>query len=429
MDYLIQNAEIIDPHSPHHRQKRSILIQGGKISKVAEENIFFAENHPNLQKFDAKGLKLSVGWFDFRVSLKDPGLEYKETLESGITAAQQGGFTEIVTLPNTIPVIQSKNELNYIQRFNQSGILQIHPIAAVTLNTEGKELTEMLDLHHHGAIAFSDGEKPIWHSDILIKTLQYLQKFDGLLINRPEDQLLTLYGSMNEGINSTLLGMKGMPALAEEMMIQRDLNFLEYTGGKIHFSLISTKGAVELIREAKQKGLKVTCDMAMHQIAFDDSALMEFDTHYKVRPPFRTQEDIDALWEGLEDGTIDILVSDHNPQDEESKQLEFDQADFGISSIETAFALMYKHNLQKKKLSLEQLLEKFTINPRKILNLSIPKIEEGEEANLTLFDTEKVWILESSQMKSKSKNTPFLGQAFRGRAVAIFNQGKYYEII
>ena len=429
MDYLIQNAEIIDPHSPHHRQKRSILIQGGKISKIAEENHFLAENHPETRKFDATGLKLSVGWFDFRVSIKDPGLEFKETLETCIAAAQQGGFTEVVALPNTIPVVQTKNELNYIQKYNQEQALKIYPVAAVTLDTEGKELTEMLDLHHHGAIAFSDGEKPIWHSDILVKTLQYLQKFDGLLINRPEDQLLTMYGSMNEGINSTLLGMKGMPNLAEEMMIQRDLNFLEYAGGKLHFSLISTKRSVELIRQAKQKGLQVTCDMAMHQIAFDDSALMEFDTNYKVKPPFRTQEDIEALWEGLADGTIDVLVSDHNPQDEESKQLEFDQAEFGISSIETAFALIHKHNLQKKKLSLEQLLEKFTINPRKILNLPIPKIKEGEIANLSLFDTEKVWVLETKEMKSKSKNTPFLGQAFRGKAVAVFNQGKFYEII
>ncbi|MDX2305082.1 MAG: dihydroorotase [Microscillaceae bacterium] len=429
MNYLIQNAEIIDPYSPFHRKKCTLFIEGGKISKIAESHDFPTADFPDTKRIEAETLKLSVGWFDMRASLKDPGLEHKETLDTGIEAALQGGFTEIAILPNTLPVIQTKNALNYVKKYNASGLLQIHPIAAVTLETEGRELTEMLDLHHHGAVAFSDGSKPVWHSDILVKTLQYLQMFDGLLMNRSEDQLLTLYGVMNEGINSTLLGMKGMPRLAEEMMIQRDLSFLEYAGGKIHFSLISSAGSVALIRQAKQKGLQVTCDMATHQIAFNDSALMEFDTNFKVNPPFRTEADIEALWEGLEDGTIDVLVSDHNPQDEESKNLEFDLAEFGISSLETSFALIHKHNLQHNRLSLEQLLEKFTYNPRKILKLPIPQIAEGQQANLTLFDTEKVWVLEAAQMKSKSKNTPFLGQVFRGKAIAVFNQGKYHEII
>ncbi|HAS42809.1 MAG TPA: dihydroorotase [Microscillaceae bacterium] len=416
MNYLIHNVEIIDKHSEFNRQRKSILIEKGVISQISDISSTHSTEH--LQVINGQDLQLSPGWFDLRASFRDPGYEHKETLTTGCDAAQTGGFTEVAVLPNTNPVIQSKNELAYLKNHNQHHLVTIHPIAAITIDTKGKELTEMIDLHTHGAVAFSDGEKPVWHSDILVKTLQYLQKFDGLLINRPEDLMLTQFGTMNEGVSSTMLGLKGMPALAEEMMIRRDLDFLEYAGGKIHFSTISSAKSVELIRQAKQKGLRVTCDIAAHQIAFDDAALMEFNSYLKVNPPFRTSKDLEALLLGLQDGTIDVVVSDHQPQDEESKNLEFDQAEFGALGLETMFAVL--NTYQQRHLSLEALVDKITHQPRKILNLPPVSVQVGAEANLTLFDAQKKWTVSESDFKSKSNNSPFVGQTLTGKPIAVF---------
>ncbi len=416
MNYLIHNVEIIDKHSEFNRQRKSILIEKGAISQISDISSTHSTEH--LQVINGQDLQLSPGWFDLRTAFRDPGFEHKETLTTGCNAAQAGGFTEVALLPNTQPVIQSKNELAYLKNHNQHHLVTIHPIAAITIDTEGKELTEMIDLHTHGAVAFSDGEKPIWHSDILVKTLQYLQKFNGLLINRPEDLMLTRFGTMNEGISSTMLGLRGMPALAEEMMIRRDLDFLEYAGGKIHFSTISSAKSVDLIRKAKQKGLQVTCDIAAHQIAFDDEALMEFDTYLKVNPPFRGKQDVKALLIGLQDGTIDTVVSDHQPQDEESKNLEFDQAEFGALGLETLFGVL--NTYQQKHLSLEELVNKITHQPRQILNLPPVSIKVGAPANLTLFDAQKKWTVSEKDFQSKSNNSPFLGKTLTGKPIAVF---------
>lgn len=417
MNYLIHNVEIIDKHSEFNRQRKSILIEKGVITQISD--ISPANSTDHLQVISGQNLQLSAGWFDMRASFCDPGFEHKETLSTGCNAAQMGGFTEVAVLPNTQPVVQTKNELAYLTSHNQHHLVQIHPIAAVSIDTTGKELTEMLDLHTHGAIAFSDGIHPVWHSDILVKTLQYLQKFDGLLINRPEDLMLTRFGTMNEGVSSTMLGLKGMPALAEEMMVRRDLDFLAYAGGKIHFSVISSARSVQLIREAKQKGLNVTCDIAAHQIAIEDSALMGFESFLKVNPPFRAKTDIEALLEGLQDGTIDAVVSDHQPQDEESKNLEFDLAEFGAVGLETSFAVL--NTFSKQYLSLEEIVDKLSFQPRKILKLSQPQIKVGEKANLTLFDAQAEWVVQKGDFGSKSKNSPFLGTTLTGKPVAVFN--------
>lgn len=417
MNYLIHNVEIIDKHSEFNRQRKSILIENGVITQISAISPTNSTDH--LQVISGQDLQISPGWFDMRSSFRDPGFEHKETLLTGCNAAQAGGFTEVAVLPNTKPVVQTKNELAYLKNHNQHHLVQLHPIAAVSIDTEGKELTEMLDLHTHGAIAFSDGVNPVWHSDILVKTLQYLQKFDGLLINRPEDLMLTQFGTMNEGVSSTMLGLRGLPSLAEEMMIQRDLDFLNYAGGKIHFSAISSAQSVQLIRNAKQKGLQVTCDIAAHQIALDDTALMEFDSFLKVNPPFRTQADIEALLVGLQDGTIDVVVSDHQPQDEESKNLEFDLAEFGAIGLETSFGVL--NTFSKKHLSLEDIIDKLTFQPRKILKLPQAAIQVGATANLTLFNAGHTWTVQRGDLSSKSKNTPFIGKTLTGKAVAVFN--------
>lgn len=419
MNIHIPSAQIIDSHSPFNGQSKQLWIENGVITAITDTSEQTTRQAD--QVIEMAGLKVSPGWIDMRVTTRDPGYEHQEDLFSVREAAAAGGFTEIVLLPNTHPVVQTKEAVTYILTKGNAHLVKVYPMAAVSVDIKGKELTEMIDLHTAGAIAFTDGLKPVWHSDILVKTLQYLQTFNGLLINRPEDVLLTQFGQMHEGITSTMLGLKGIPALAEEMMIARDLRFLEYTGGKIHFSSISTAQSVDLIRQAKRKGLQVTCDMAAHQIAFEDTALMNFDTNLKVNPPFRSGSDVSALWEGLTDGTIDAIVSDHNPLDEESKKLEFDLAEFGIIGLQTAFALVHSHN---QALTLEQLIEKFTIRPRQILQLPPVHIAEGQPATLTLFDTGKEWTFTEKHIRSRSRNTPFIGHTFTGKPVAVINNGK-----
>ena len=356
---------------------------------------------------------------------KRSGIEFKEDIQSGIQAAAAGGFTQVACLPNTQPIIQSKDTVSYIAGKTKGALVTIRPIGAVTMDTKGGDLTEMLDMHEAGAIAFSNGEEPIMNSDVILRALIYLHKINGLLIQKPEDKNLNLYGVINEGITSTRLGLKGMPKLAEEIMVMRDLKLLEYAEGRLHFSNISTAKSVELIREAKKKGLSVTCDIAAHQVAFDDSVLEDFDTFFKVNPPFRHPADIEALWGGLADGTIDSIVSSHKPQDEESKKLEFDLAEFGIIGLETVFAIINTYN---KGLKLEHIIDKLSYNPRKILGLPIQGIKEGEGAEITLFDPFIKWTYLEKESKSKSRNSPFFGRELKGRPLGIINKENSFFI-
>lgn len=412
MQTLIRAARIIDPSSPFNGQIKDILIENHQIIAVGDDL-----SSAKAKVFESKNLHVSAGWVDMRVSASDPGHEHKEDLTSVCKAAEAGGFTEIAILPNTSPALDSKDTVGYVQRASNSKSVKVHAIAAVTKNCDGKDFTEMIDLTHAGAIAFSDGQNPIQNTHILLKSLQYLQPLDRVLMNRPEDKQLTVYGQMNEGITSTMLGMRGLPAIAEQLAIMRDLKLLEYVDATtqnplLHFSTISTAESVQLIREAKQKGLAVSCDVAAHQLAFDDTVLTGFDTNYKVNPPFRSQADIEALWEGLADGTIDAVVSDHLPQDEECKNLEFDMAEFGIIGLETVFSLLVSYN---KTLTLSQIIEKLTTQPRKILRLSSASIQEGNRANLTLFDPDETWVY--NKTFSKSKNSPFLGKELKGKVI------------
>lgn len=422
MKLLVSSVRVIDRKSPFNGQVKDILIEGGRIQQIGE-----GMNADGAEVIDGSGLCVSAGWVDMRVQGRDPGFEHKEDLRSVQEAAAHGGFTEIVLLPNTAPVVDTKDTLNYIRHSGFGGLVTLHPAAAVTKKADGVDFTEMMDLHQAGAIAFTDGENPVQNADLLLKTILYLRPLNALLINRPEDRELTLYGQMHEGVTSTLVGMKGMPALAEEMMLIRDLKLLEYALEKntydtsapvLHVALLSTVRGVELIREAKAKGLPVSADIAAHQLAFEDKDLIGFDTNLKVNPPFRSPEDNAALREGLADGTIDAIVSDHNPHDEESKNLEFDHADFGITGLETAFALSVMHS----GLALEAVIEKLTARPRHILRLPEVSIAEGAAANLTFFDPNAEWVF--GKTWSKSKNTPFLGQTLRGKVRGVINNGK-----
>lgn len=422
MKVLIQQARIISPESSLHDTITDLLIEDGKIIETGQikskaDKVISGDN-----------LHVSAGWLDMRVHLKDPGHELMENLESMSQAAMKGGFTEIVGLPNTHPTVQTKESLSYFRNFSQSGLVRIYNIAAVTKNCEGKDFTEMIDLFHSGATAFSDGVKPIWNADILLKSLQYLYPLGALLINKPEEPTLSIFGQMHEGLASTLMGTKGIPSAAEEIMIMRDLKLLEYSGIQseqpvLHFTTISTAQSVRLIREAKKKGLPVSCDIAAHQLAFIDEDLKNFDTHLKVNPPFRSKEDIAALKKGLADGTIDAVVSDHNPLDEEVKNLEFDLAEFGITGLQTAFATLNTYGGQ----DITATIGKITAQPRKLLRLSNPVIEKGSVANLTVFDPAAEFVLKTENIVSLSKNSPFIDKPLKGKVLAVYNQGRLSE--
>ncbi len=426
MRILLKSVKIVDSASEFNGQTKDILIENGIIQQIAD-----SIESPTDQTIIGEDLHASAGWIDMRVSPKDPGYESKEDLNSLSAAAMAGGFTEIVTLPNTKPVVQTKEAIAYVRNFALSQLINIYPAGAVTKNCEGKDFTEMLDLHQAGAVAFTDGDHTLWNADILLKTLQYLAPIDALLMNRPEEPSMTIFGQMHEGIESTLLGMKGIPSTAEELMLMRDLKLLEYYLGEnfnpknnscLHFSTISTKNGVELIRQAKAKGLPVSCDIAAHQLAFTDADLKDFDTNLKVNPPFRSQKDIEALQKGLADGTIDVIVSDHNPQDEESKNLEFDMADFGVIGLETAFSVANTYS----NLSIEKIIGKLTTSPRKLLRLENVSIKEGNQANLSIFDPSEEWIYESKNIQSKSKNSPFIDKKLKGKVKAVINKGKVF---
>lgn len=416
MKILIQDAQIFHAGSPDHKKTRNILIANGKIASIGTSK-------PAADRvIQAKGCKLSVGWFDLGTFIGDPGYEAKEDLESGTRAAMSGGFTGLATLPNTKPAVQSKNEVAYLLRGNRNRLVQIYPMAAVTLDTKGEELTEMIDLHEAGAVAFTDGIKPLWHTDIFLKSLQYLQRFGALLIERPEDLWLNMYGQMHEGKVSTALGLKGMPSIAEEVMISRDVQLLAYAGGRLHFSRISSGKSLAEIKSAKTK-LKVSCDMAVYQPLLDDRKLESFDTNYKVSPPLREAGVNKVLIKGLVDGTIDVLSSGHMPHEEESKNLEFDQAEFGMATLQT-----FGSHLQELSGSVawEDLIEKVTTTPRALLGLEQPALTEGAEANLTLFDPTQRWTLDHKTNRSKARNSPWFGTELEGRVVAVFNNGHHY---
>lgn len=416
MRTLFQAIKVIDPSSSFHNQTTNILVDNGKIAYVGSERPACDE------VVDVPGLMLSPGWVDLRCWVGDPGLEHKEDLASAAVAAAKGGFTQVLLMPDVQPVSQSRNAIAYLQHRSQHLPVTFLPAGALSMDAKGQDLTEMIDLHHAGALAFTDGDTGVQQGDLLIKALQYAQLFQGLIIQRSQDERLSQHGLMHEGLASVQLGLKGIPALAEEVMVARDLKLLEYAGGKLHLSLISTAGAVDLIRQAKAQGLQVTCDIASYQVAFTDEEMEAFDTNFKVNPPFRSQQDRQALIQGLQDGTIDALVSGHKPQDPESKTVEFDLADFGMTNLETAFAVASTYLAEK--LSAEQLVDKFALAPRRILGLALPQLREGAEADFTLFQLGQEWVPQVDKRASKAANSPFFGRTLSGKVFGIVHKNQ-----
>lgn len=417
---LIKSARIIDPLSPHNGKVMDILIENGTISSIKSS---IQEKRANV--FKRKNVHVSPGWFDMHVNFRDPGLEQQETLETGANAAAHGGFTGVALMPSTHPPVDSKAGIDYVKRRTQNFLVDVFPLGTVSKELKGKELSEMYDMKMAGALAFTDDKKSVQDANLLKIALLYAKGFSGLIFNFPNDKSLSRNGVMNEGNTNTELGLKGIPSLGEELMVARDLALAGYCDTGIHFATISASGTVELISKAKKEGLQVSADIAAHQLFLDDSVLRGFDSNYKVLPPLRLKADIKALLKGLRDGTIDVICSDHSPEDEETKRREFDDAAFGMIGLETCFAVA--NTALKNVLTIQEIISKIAINPRKILGLEIPLIKEGEYANLTFFDPDMKWTFEEKHIYSKSKNTPFPGTNFIGKALGVYNKGMWKE--
>ena len=414
---LIKNAIIIEPGKKVTKESLQILVDKGKIIKIGKRI-----RAANARTWDVSGACVSIGFFDIGAFTGDPGFEHKEDLFSITQAAAQGGFTGIACAPNTLPVIHSKSEVQYVLNNTRNSIVDFYPIGAVSQNCEGREITEIYDMYSAGAVAFSDGFNPIQNSGLMMRSLLYVKPFDGVIINQAHDNNIAAGGMVHEGLTSTSLGLKGLPGIAEDLMVQRDIYLAEYTGSRLHVNNVSCARSVNLIAEAKSKGLRVTASVNPVNISFDDSELASFNSNLKVMPPLRAINDINALKKGLKTGVIDVLSSNHHPQDKESKHLEFANAEFGASGIGTAFSA-FVTNLDKT-LSTGKLVEKLAVNPRKMLNLPVPEIKEGAAANLCVFDPSEEWIVKKSDLRSKSDNNPFIGKTLKGRVLGVLNNGK-----
>lgn len=422
MNILLQQPTIIAPNTVYHLKQYDVLIQNGTIKAINNQI-----NTSDAHIVKAHNYYLSIGWLDVGTQVGEPGLEHREDLQSVSKAAMSGGFTAIANFPNTQPAIHSRTEVNYLKRFAERSLLDIFPIGAISKNCTGEEMAELYDMHDAGAVAFSDGKLGMQHTLLLTKALQYVKAFDGLIINYPNQSNVAPDGQIHEGRISTQLGLSGIPSIAEEMAIMRDLTLLEYTDSKLHFHNISTAKSVALIKAAKAKGLNVSASVAIMNLALTDEALLDFDTNYKVLPPLRKLSDVEALKNGLKEGVIDFITTHHTPLEIEAKAVEFPYASFGAIGLETAYALSNMH--LGTGISQEQLVQWWAYHPRKRLGLDIPEISVGSSANLTLFDAHATWVYEEDNIQSKSKNSPFIGQTLRGKVVAVFNKRQWMSFL
>lgn len=417
MAYLLKKVTIICETSAHHLEQKDILIDKGVIQKIAEN--ISEDNH---KLISGENLHVSIGFADTNCHIYQPGYEYREDMESGLAAAANGGFTLVGVMPNTLPVVDNKGQVAYIKQLSAKNIVDVVPIGAISKDCAGKDLAEIYDMQSEGITSFSDGHKSIENSGLLERALLYVKKFDGIVMNHPDVQNISNGGLMNEGILSTKLGLTASPKLAEELMVARDIYLAEHTDSRIHFINISTANSVKQIKEAKAKGVKVTAAVNAYNLLLDDSSLVEYGTQFKVNPHLRNKEDIKALLKGLKDDTIDIITSGHNPKHEDEKKVEFENADFGISALDSAFSVA--RTATEKTLSLTELVAKMSSNPRKLLAKKAIQIEEGAKVNLCVFNPDETYVFTEKNMKSKSKNTAFIGMKLKGKVVAVFNHKK-----
>lgn len=422
MKLLIKNGHLIDPAVPENTGK-NLLISEGRVEAWLDQREADPEG---VEVFDAAGMLVAPGFIDLHVHLREPGQEHKETIASGCAAAVAGGWTSVCPMPNTTPINDNAALTHYmIEQAEHAGLAHVFPIGAITKSSDGTELAEMGEMKAAGAIAVSDDGRPVPNAGIMRRAMQYAKDFDLPVIDHCEDKSLSKGGVMHEGRVSLLLGLRGMPALAEDLDAVRDIILAKETGAHIHIAHVSTKGAIEAVRRAKNDGINVTCEVTPHHFTLTDSAVEGYDTHTKMAPPLRSEEHLEAIIEGLKDGTIDAIATDHAPHHHDEKALEFDRAPFGITGLETAIGLAFNELVHKGIISLERLVELCTTNPARIFNLNDRgTLKPGSFADITVIDPQLNWIYRNADSRSKSKNSPFDGWNFTGRAVATFVNGK-----
>ena len=421
---LLHGGTLLDPGTGEER-RADLLIRDGKIVQIGED-LSADERTP---RYDASGKKISPGWMDMHVHFREPGQEHKETIATGCRAAAAGGFTAVACMPNTDPPLHTRDVVEFVVERAEQTAVDVHPIACVSKHRAGEALAEMADLEAGGAVAFSDDGAPVQHAGLMRRALEYSAMLGRPIINHMEELTLNEDGHMHEGAVATRLGVPGIPALAEEVMIARDVLLADFTGGHVHVAHISTAGAVDLVRRAKARGACVTAEVCAHHLALTDQAVKDtgFSTHTKMHPPLRTAADVAALKEGLADGTIDAFCTDHAPHASFEKEVEFIAAPFGIIGLETAWGLVGRELIAPGVLTVAEAVEKLTHAPRRILGLPVPLMEEGMRACLTIFDTETRWTFSEADIRSKSQNTPFVGAELVGRAWAVYNRGRLVE--
>lgn len=419
--FLIKNADIVNPEN-NDRFNGCLLIKNGKIEKVAK-NI----SNPTADIFDAGGKVVTHGFCDIHAHFREPGREDKETLKTGADAAISGGFTEVCVMPNTDPPLDSPESIRFVIEKVSNLPLKIHPIGAISIGQRGKELTELGSMVKEGAVAFSDDGLPVMDSGLMRRVLEYTEPLGVPVINHAEDLTLKLKGQMHEGSWSTLLGLSGIPDVSESIMVNRDIELAAMTGGRLHVPHVSSLKSVEWIRVAKKEGLSVTAEVTPHHLFFTDENLTSYDTNYKVAPPIRTEKDRMALVDAVKSGIIDCVATDHAPHTVEEKEAPFDWAPCGMIGLESAFGATWKV-LSEAGMSLDNLIASLTVKPRLIMGFEQNLFSKGIDAEIAIIDPDEEWEFSVSEIHSKSRNSPFIGRALKGRVRATISGGRIFEL-
>jgi dihydroorotase len=427
LDLLLAGGTVLDARTGTSR-RADVLIRDGRIAAVGD-SLGDTPEADGARVYDASGKTISQGWMDMHVHFREPGQEHKETIETGARAAAFGGFTAVACMPNTEPPIATRDVVEFVTKRAEGLVVDVHPIGTVSKGRRGEELAEMADMVAGGAVAFSDDGSPVQHGGLMRRALEYARTLGKPILGHEEDLTLNPHGHMNEGAVATRLGLPGIPGLAEEAMIARDALLAEFTGGRFHVCHISTAAAVDIVRRAKARGVPITAEACPHHWALTDAAVEDsaYDTHTKMHPPLRTAADAQAIKDGLADGTIDVIATDHAPHAGFEKEVEFIEAPFGILGLETCWGLTGRDLIAPGVLAVEDAVHKLAVAPREILGLEVPTFDEGAEANLTIFDATTEWTFEKRHIRSKSHNTPFVGAPMVGRAWAVVNHGQFAE--